>query len=174
MRDYSELERLAEAFPEYDWDSNTEPFFNGLSGESLGGGSTGFYCVYGPDFEIDGELYDGNTLVEICRADEAKFICQAKAGILALIAENKALKAKTETYCTYGDEGGEHTYYGDKAAIEALTALVFEVEGLRKDSGRYRWLRDKSESVHQFFLGVRFRAQDVDKAIDAMSKGEQS
>lgn len=51
---------------------------------------------------------------------------------LELIAENKALKAKTETYCTYGDEGSEHTFYGDQAAIAALTALVFEVEALRK------------------------------------------
>ncbi|MGF6127240.1 hypothetical protein QF019_002449 [Pseudomonas frederiksbergensis] len=89
MTDHTELKRLAEAFPEYDYDSNTEPFFNGPSGESLGGGSTGFYCVYGPEFEIDGESYDGVTLVESCPADQAKFICVAKAGILALIAENE-------------------------------------------------------------------------------------
>jgi hypothetical protein len=82
---------LAEAFPEYDYDSNTEPFFNGPSGESLGGGSTGFYCVYGPEFEIDGESYEGVTLVESCPADQAKFICEAKAGILALIAENERI-----------------------------------------------------------------------------------
>lgn len=37
MTDYTELKRLAEAFPaDLDWDSNTEPFFNGPSGESLG------------------------------------------------------------------------------------------------------------------------------------------
>lgn len=59
--------------------------------------------------------------------------------------------------------------------------LKSESEALRKDAERYQWLRDRSESVHQFYLsvplwftGVRFRAQDVDKAIDAMSKGEQS
>lgn len=67
-------------------------------------------------------------------------------------------------------------------AYERVNAeLKAEVEALRKDSDRYQWLRDKSESVHQFYLsvplwftGVHFRAQDVDKSIDAMSKGEQS
>lgn len=99
MADHSELKRLAQTFPDYDWDSNNEPFFNGPSGESLGGGPTGFYCVYGPEFEIDGESYDGVTLVESCPADQARFICKAKAGILALIAENdrlKTLRSKTE------------------------------------------------------------------------------
>lgn len=54
-----------------------------------------------------------------------------------------------------------------------------EVEALRKDADRYQWLRDKSDAVHQFYLsvplwlaGVRFRPQDVDSAIDAMSKGD--
>lgn len=72
---------------------------------------------------------------------ELELIAQAAVGfsdvslapdvVLELIAENKVLKAKTETYCTYGDEGSEHTYYGDQAAIAALTALVFELEALR-------------------------------------------
>lgn len=93
MSDHSELKRLAEAFPgDLDYDSNTEPFFNGPSGESLGGGSTGFYCVYGAPFEIDGEQYDGNTYVETCKADFAKFMCAARDGVLALIAENEALR----------------------------------------------------------------------------------
>jgi hypothetical protein len=93
MIDRAELKRLAEAFPaDLDWDSNTEPFFNGPSGESLGGGSTGFYCVYGADFEIDGEQYDGHTYVETCKVDFAKFMVAARDGVLALIAENEALR----------------------------------------------------------------------------------
>lgn len=92
MADYSELKRLAQAFPaDLDWDSNTEPFFSGPSGESLGGGSTGFYCVYGAPFEIDGEQYDGHTYVETCKADFAKFMVAAREGVLALIAENERL-----------------------------------------------------------------------------------
>ena len=78
MTDYTELKRLAEAFPaDLDWDSNSEPFFNGPSGESLGGGPTGFYCVYGPAFEIDDEQYDGPTYVESCKVDFAKFMVAA-------------------------------------------------------------------------------------------------
>ena len=64
--------------------------------------------------------------------------------------------------------------------VRQVSQLKAENEALRKDSDRYQWLRDKSEAVHQFYLsvplwftGIRFRAQDVDNAIDAMSKGEQ-
>lgn len=94
MIDKEEIKRLAVAFPDYEWDSNQEPFFNGPSGESLGGGPTGFYCVYGPEFAIDGEVYDGATLVESCPADQAKFICDAKGAILSLLAEVEGLHAQ--------------------------------------------------------------------------------
>lgn len=98
MTDYSELKRLAEAFPAgLDWDSNTEPFFNGPSGESLGGGSTGFYSVYGKPFEIDGDTYDGNEYVPVCTKEFAKFVCLARDGVLALIADNEALRRQLET-----------------------------------------------------------------------------
>lgn len=95
MTDYTELKRLAEAFPvDLDWDGNTEPFFNGPSGESLGGGATGFYCVYGKPFRLEGDDYDydGPTYVEACPADFAKFMVAAREGVLALIAENERLK----------------------------------------------------------------------------------
>lgn len=99
MSDHTELKRLAEAFPtDLDWDSNTEPFFNGPSGESLGGGPTGFYCVYGPAFEIDDEQYDGPTYVESCKADFAKFMVAARDGVLALIAENEELSKDAARY----------------------------------------------------------------------------
>lgn len=53
------------------------------------------------------------------------------------------------------------------------------VDALRKDAERYRWLRDKSESVHQFYLstpiwftGVKFTPENVDSTIDtAMVEG---
>lgn len=62
-----------------------------------------------------------------------------------------------------------------------LLAVEAENVALRKDAERYRWLRDKSESVHQFYLstpiwftGVKFNAENVDSTIDAaMSNGEQ-
>lgn len=64
----------------------------------------------------------------------------------------------------------------------ALLALIAEIQALRKDAARYQWLRDKSESVHSFYLSVpiwfssvRFRKEDVDSSIDtAMGNGEQS
>jgi len=90
----AELEAAADVFPDYEWDSNTEPFFNGPSGESLGGGSTGFYCVYGQPFEIDDETYDGPTLVEACPLEQAKFICEAKPTIKMLTAELRRLRAE--------------------------------------------------------------------------------
>ena len=90
----AELEAAADVFPDYEWDSNTEPFFNGPSGESLGGGSTGFYCVYGQPFEIDDETYDGPTLVEACPLEQAKFICEAKPTIKMLAAELRRLRAE--------------------------------------------------------------------------------
>jgi len=96
MTDHTELKRLAEAFPaDLDWDSNTEPFFNGPSGESLGGGATGFYSVYGKPFRLEGEDYDydGPTYVEACNSDFAKFMVAAREGVLALIAENEEFKA---------------------------------------------------------------------------------
>jgi hypothetical protein len=56
----------------------------------------------------------------------------------------------------------------------ARIAAMVELEGMRKDAERYRWIRDKSESVHSFYLSVpiwfsniRFRKEDVDSAIDA-------
>lgn len=70
----------------------------------------------------------------------------------------------------------------DKAELEfdhaanstAVLALIAEIEALRKDAARYRWLRDKSESVHSFYLSVpiwfsniHFQRKDVDIAIDA-------
>lgn len=67
----------------------------------------------------------------------------------------------------------------DKAA-DAIQYLLDECETLRKDAKRYQWLRDKSESLHSFYLstpiwmtGVRFRQEDVDRSIDAaMTEGK--
>lgn len=60
----------------------------------------------------------------------------------------------------------------------AVLALIAENEALRKEAERYQWLRDKSDSVHQFYLstpiwftGVKFSKEMVDSTIDsAMSK----
>lgn len=62
--------------------------------------------------------------------------------------------------------------------FEAIAAerdqLKAECEALRKDAERYRWLRDESESINQFYLstpiwftGVKFSKENVDRTIDA-------
>ncbi|MBM5460249.1 hypothetical protein H8F21_22045 [Pseudomonas sp. P66] len=55
-----------------------------------------------------------------------------------------------------------------------LTARDEELDNLRMDAGRYRWLRDKSQSIHPFYLsvpiwfsGIRFRKENVDESIDS-------
>lgn len=142
MKDYSELKKLAEEFPEgLDFDSNNEPFFNGPSGESLGGGSTGFYSVYGKPFLIDGDdyEYDGPTYVEACNVEFAKFMVAARDGVLELISEIDRLN---EEY----DKAWRHDM-NDKNNVQVLAA---EVVTLRKDAARYRWLRDNNFDIGSF------------------------
>ncbi|MFP5424725.1 MAG: hypothetical protein ACLGJA_02595 [Gammaproteobacteria bacterium] len=86
------------------------------------------------------------------------------AEIDQLKADNEALANRLENVCRVG-------------GIKQGTLLT-GIEALRKDAERYQWLRDKSESVHPFYLsvpiwvtGVRFRKEDVDSSIDtAMAK----
>lgn len=58
----------------WDYDSNMRPFYNDPEGNSRGGECDGTYTLYGPDFEIDGETYEGPTLSERCKKADAKFI----------------------------------------------------------------------------------------------------
>lgn len=52
-----------------------------------------------------------------------------------------------------------------------------QLRRMARDAERYQWLRDSSESIHQFYLstpiwftGVKFSKENVDRTIDA-SKG---
>lgn len=159
MSKYAELERLAEAFPaDLDYDSNAEPFFNGPSGESLGGGSTGFYSVYGKPFRLEGEDYDydGPTYVEQCNVDFAKFMVAARAGVLALVAENQRLTELLE--CSQGD------------CRQAMQII----EKLTPDAERYRWFRDESGCIDTRDVPFMPPAR-MDEFIDAaISKVEKS
>lgn len=108
-----------------------------------------------------------------------------------VVVERDQLKADVERLNAELDEAKQFQPIGEaclanRDTLRASLGLKLgdnlheHVEALRKDAGRYQWLRDKSQAVHQFYLsvplwftGVRFRTQDVDNAIDAMSKGEQ-
>lgn len=61
-----------------------------------------------------------------------------------------------------------------KQQLVAAGITAENCEMFRRDAGRYRWLRDSSESVHQFYLstpiwftGVKFSKENVDNTIDA-------
>lgn len=149
MNQYDELKRLAEAFPaDLDWDSNTEPFFNGPSGESLGGGSTGFYCVYGPAFEIDDEQYDGPTYVETCTVDFAKFMVAAREGVLALIAENDALQEHKQYLIDLREAHGLDCW---SAALVKLDQLKAENAGLKTGYQAYEQVNAELKAENDRF-----------------------
>jgi hypothetical protein len=135
--DKTELQRLAELFPsDLDWDSNTEPFFNGPSGESLGGGPDGTYTVYGKPFRLSGEDYDydGPTYVERCSKEFAKFIVEARDGILALIKECEQLKSENERQAAqFKDwQASHHANYVN--AKRELDELRLELDAYRNGS----------------------------------------
>lgn len=154
VKRWDELKALAEAFPsDLDWDSNTEPFFNGPTGESLGGGSDGTYAVYGKPFRLEGEDYDydGPTYVERCNVEFAKFMVSAREGVLELIAENEALLA--------------------------------ERDALKKDAARWRHARsiltvDAIETAQSEYINFGLPPGEsesirADQAIDAAMQGAQ-
>ena len=99
--------------------------------------------------------------------------------ILALIAENEAMAELKDHMVSLRETNGFDSWAAVLVEIDRLKA---ENDALRKNSDRYQWLRDKSESVHQFYLstpiwftGVKFRKENVDSTIDAaMGSGEQA
>ncbi|WP_330207512.1 hypothetical protein [Pseudomonas sp. AM14(2022)] len=147
MTDYSELKRLAEEFPaDLDWDSNTEPFFNGPSGESLGGGATGFYSVYGKPFRLEGEDYDydGPTYVEACNADFAKFMVAAREGVLALIKDLESHKRMLlAAACDLGAIG-EALKSDMDADGDELLGMVIDLKA--QNTRMLGWLQDISRT----------------------------
>jgi len=66
-------------------------------------------------------------------------------------------------------EGADTSYLCDEAA-DALEAQAREIEALRADAERYRWLRDEDDdpvcSLRQLFT-MTGKPKDVDDAVDA-------
>jgi len=68
-----------------------------------------------------------------------------------------------------------HARAGERDDLQQrLTAAEQRNVELEKNAARYIWLRDESESVHQFYLstpiwftGVKFNKENVDNTIDA-------
>lgn len=194
MTQFDELKRLAEAFPAgLDFDSNIEPFFNGPSGESLGGGSTGLYCVYGPDFEIDDDQYDGQTYVETCTADFAKFMVAAREGVLALIAENErmqTLRSTTErdlaqelevwrngpSCWSCGDTGDVHDMVGEwRGKCDCNAARLIDVSSeLDKIKAENEELKHKISAGTARELDLRNQVKDANQYREKVVQANQT
>lgn len=185
---WSELKKLAEAFPsDLDWDSNTEPFFNGPTGESLGGGSDGTYTVYGKPFRLEGEDYDydGPTYVERCNVEFAKFMVAARDGVLGLIAALSAVTAERDNYKSWYDDAMDASNIAGFAGMSAAQVIDYqdkeimqlraEVEGMRKDAERWRYVRFQGDDMHWLNI-LRVDLDDfrgnIDAAVDALINGE--
>ena len=110
--------------------------------------------------------------------------CNA-AKLIDISSERDQLRAEIAGLRT-GYEAYERVNAELKAEVGALRGLTETAqkgaELLSKDAERYRWLRDSSESIHQFYLstpiwftGVKFSKESVDSTIDAaLGQGEQS
>lgn len=150
--DKAKLRALADAFPEgLDFDSNTEPFFNGPSGESLGGGSTGFYSVYGQPFEIEGDQYDGTEYVSICTREFAEFICSARDGILALLDEIERLDRESQNLSSQLGACDRDR----RAMRNERDQLKVQNEALHQNATRWKWLEGAADPATWESIGCQ-------------------
>lgn len=130
--------------------------------------------IMGKCGECDGDGALGGTAECISILDELEALRASvhglKTGYEACEQVNAELRAECEKLRKYGEE------------FASLAERRREqVEALRKDAERYQWLRDESESIHQFYLstpiwftGVKFSKENVDSTIDAAMSKEQS
>ena len=91
----------------------------------------------------------------------------------ALLAEVERLRAMTAVTCGVGDGSGKLLVHGDYDSIKKVQSLVFELESLRKDAERYRWIRNPDQAIGHVIdkmvsPGIyEYRAGDeLDDAID--------
>lgn len=181
MVDWSELKRLAEAATPGPWAYEA----HGDTGEYGVG-----FLLDEDDQPAEGRQESGEMLVvervapEVSGATNAAFIAAANpAAILALIAENEQLRddlvqAHQATNSECMDWARE---YEQRKEIQAeRDQLRAEVEVLRKDAERYRWLRNRDlDTIHLggIFAGmtpenVVVNGENLDQAIDASMNKE--
>ena len=64
-----------------------------------------------------------------------------------------------------------------QVALEALEALKAEIESFRTDAERYRWLRDKADSITicEWSAGewIPLHPKNIDATIDAAMKADR-
>lgn len=139
-------------------------------------------------FGVSSEQYEGRIPL-MTVAQHQRILSAVTAERDALAAENKLLRGPEQTVVVC-EKGKPFTFMSKdpcryrlcevtyaapvRVLIEERDQLRAEVEALRPNAERYLWLRDKSESLHSFYLstplwmtGVRFRPENVDSTIDA-------
>lgn len=156
MSDHSELKRLAEAATPGPW-------------------------AYDGSYVCPARTEDGTTYVELWRSiadchqpENTKFIAAANpAAVLALIAEVEGLRAQ------HGRDSAElrSLCQARDDARKDRDQLKAEVEALRKDAERYRWLM--SDAVNNGTLGIDggwidfgFKDEAAEIIDAAMTKGD--
>ena len=131
-------------------------------------------CIHGRNFCLECHSTAGESLMfqqlEICQKQRDNDQSQ-----LAALREELATlhDQHAEQSCVFCNNSGELL-----TEVKSLKQRLADAERrnaeLEKNAARYIWLRDKSESVHQFYLstpiwftGVKFNQESVDSAIDA-------
>lgn len=116
----------------WEYDANQTPFYNDADGHSRGGNSDGTYCLYGLDFFIDGERYEGPVLVDCCSKKDAVYIASTNSAamreVLAHIAAQDAeiarLREGLEKLARLGNGESYGNSLGNDIAIATLTTTT--------------------------------------------------
>lgn len=156
MKDYSELKRLAEMAPGTVWRHHIHhhPKSN----------------TYSHTIQTDEDFGEPVAYTETSPRSEhecaaAAFIAAANpAAILALITENESMAEFKEHMVQLREAHGFDSW---SSALVEIDKLKAENEVLRKDAGRYRWLREKPIPLegHDFLSSHEILDYRIDAAM---------
>lgn len=145
-----------------------------------------------PSCKGEGETYSGSNtweghfqppepIMEECGECGGDGVIGDADDLTSLLAERDQLKAENDALRKDASIQVLLCCNLCRCAIQPANQLQAEIDRLKadievsaNDARRYQWLRDKSESVHQFYMstpiwftGVTFSPENVDRTIDA-------